>query len=55
MFSDSSALQAYVMTHGNLNQQQAQAWLDKWTPHWRTEAPNEPISIIEQDGDDDDE
>lgn len=48
--SDSSELQAYVMKHNRMTQAQAQAWLDKWVPHWRTEEPNEPVGFIEYDG-----
>ncbi|HFQ5115455.1 TPA: hypothetical protein ACGU7D_004264 [Vibrio vulnificus] len=51
--SDASALQAIVMRDKRCSQQQAQEWLDKWVPHWRTEEPNEPVRISEQLGDDD--
>lgn len=53
--SDSSELQAYVMKHNRMTQPQAQAWLDKWVPHWRTEEPNEPVGVIEYSGDDNEE
>ncbi|MEZ9880508.1 MULTISPECIES: hypothetical protein [Vibrio] len=53
--SDSSELQAYVMTHNRMTQSQAQAWLDKWAPSWRTEEPNKPVSVIEYTGDDNEE
>lgn len=45
--SDSSELIAYVMTNNRMTQRQAMAWLDRWTPSWRTEEPNQPISVIE--------
>ena len=38
-----------------MNQQQAQAWLDRWCPSWRTEEPNEPVGITFTDGNDEDE
>ena len=53
--SDSSELQAYVMTHNRMTQSQAQAWLDRWTPSWRTEEQNQPVSVIEHSGDGNDE
>ncbi len=53
--SDSSELQAYIMKHNRMTQAQAQAWLDKWVPHWRTEEPNEPVGVIEYSGDDNEE
>ncbi|MFA1575536.1 hypothetical protein [Vibrio cyclitrophicus] len=53
--SDSSELQAYVMTHNRMTQPQAQAWLDKWAPSWRTEEPNKPVGIIFTDGKNDED
>lgn len=43
--SDSSVLQAEIMFGNGFSQKQAQAWLDKWVPHWRTEEPNEPVNV----------
>gem|GEM_PF-6431915 len=40
------------MKHNRMTQFQAQAWLDKWVPHWRTEEVNQPIGVIEYDGED---
>ncbi|MCL9783643.1 hypothetical protein M9194_19650 [Vibrio sp. S4M6] len=45
--SDASELQAYVMQNNGMTQEQAQSWLDKWVPHWRTEEPNEPVGFYE--------
>lgn len=53
--SDSSELIAYVMTNNRMTQPQAMAWLDKRTPSWRTEEPNQPVSFIENYGDDNEE
>lgn len=47
--SDSSELIAYVMTNNRMTQPQAMAWLDRWAPSWRTEEPNQPVSVIEYD------
>jgi hypothetical protein len=46
--SDASALQAEMMNHFKCSQKQAQDWLDKWVPHWRTEEPNQPIAYTEE-------
>nr|AKN39650.1 hypothetical protein [Vibrio sp. 1F_97] len=43
------------MTHNRMTQPQAQAWLDKWAPSWRTEEPNKPVGIIFTDGKNDED
>lgn len=53
--SDASQLQAEVMLGNRMNQKQAQAWLDRWCPSWRSEEPNEPVGITFTDGNDEDE
>ncbi len=53
--SDSSELIAYVMTNNRMTQSQAMAWLDRWTPSWRTEEPNQPVGIIFTDGKNDED
>jgi len=46
----SSDLQVYVMKENRMTQQQAQCWLDKCIPNWRTKAPAEPIGLVEHSG-----
>lgn len=53
--SDSSVLQAEVMSGNGFSQKQAQAWLDKWVPHWRTEEPTEPVNVAFTNGKDENE